>query len=327
MNDLRSLKQDERMEEMLEMLESMEKELTQKDSIIRQKDSEIRTLQGQLNESLNLCEKLNSENKTENVQALKNELKQTRELLQSEKEKRADSTIEEYQDKLRHAEREKEYALTHQKKVEIPVEKPVLYERCRNCDRKAYQQAKERYEHQRNGLEKKYRSKTVGFDAMLIVLLWYAIVTTVFAAMRSGIFLGDFTAFFEVLWDGIRQSCKWIVGVAKALAQVGDRIPNEMIAIIVHWLLFIIVIAGVAGVIGVLIVIVEKKVTKAYRENYWDVISAGAAVISLAVAVYFGDWIKFFVKLNLVALLLLVQAVYVGIRAYVKGCKRARGYY
>ena len=327
MNDLRSLKQDERMEEMLEMLESMEKELTQKDSIIRQKDSEIRTLQGQLNESLNLCEKLNSENKTENVQALKNELKQTRELLQSEKEKRADSTIEEYQDKLRHAEREKEYALTHQKKVEIPVEKPVLYERCRNCDRKAYQQAKERYEHQRNGLEKKYRSKTVGFDAMLIVLLWYAIVTTVFAAMRSGIFLGDFTAFFEVLWDGIRQSCKWIVGVAKALAQVGDRIPNEMIAIIVHWLLFIIVIAGVAGVIGVLIVIVEKKVTKAYRENSWDVISAGAAVISLAVAVYFGDLIKFFVKLNLVALLLLVQAVYVGIRAYVKGCKRARGYY
>lgn len=327
MNDLRSLKQDERMEEMLEMLESMEKELTQKDSIIRQKDSEIRTLQGQLNESLNLCEKLNSENKTENVQALKNELKQTRELLQSEKEKRADSTIEEYQDKLRHAEREKEYALTHQKKVEIPVEKPVLYERCRNCDRKAYQQAKERYEHQRNGLEKKYRSKTVGFDAMLIVLLWYAIVTTVFAAMRSGIFLGDFTAFFEVLWDGIRQSCKWIVGVAKALAQVGDRIPNEMIAIIVHWLLFIIVIAEVAGVIGVLIVIVEKKVTKAYRENSWDVISAGAAVISLAVAVYFGDWIKFFVKLNLVALLLLVQAVYVGIRAYVKGCKRARGYY
>ena len=327
MNDLRSLKQDERMEEMLEMLESMEKELTQKDSIIRQKDSEIRTLQGQLNESLNLCEKLNSENKTENVQALKNELKQTRELLQSEKEKRADSTIEEYQDKLRHAEREKEYALTHQKKVEIPVEKPVLYERCRNCDRKAYQQAKERYEHQRNGLEKKYRSKTVGFDAMLIVLLWYAIVTTVFAAMRSGIFLGDFTAFFEVLWDGIRQSCKWIVGVAKALAQVGDRIPNEMIAIIVHWLLFIIVIVGVAGVIGVLIVIVEKKVTKAYRENCWDVISVGVAVISLAVAVYFGDWIKFFVKLNLVALLLLVQAVYVGIRAYVKGCKRARGYY
>lgn len=107
--------------------------------------------------------------------------------MQSEKEKkkRADSRVEECQDKLRQAEREREYALTDQKKVEIPVEKPVLYERCRNCDRKAYQQAKERYEHHRDGLEKKYKAKTVGFDAMLVVLWWYAIVTTIFAAMRS----------------------------------------------------------------------------------------------------------------------------------------------
>lgn len=329
MNDLRSSKQDERMEEMLEVLESMEQELAQKATILQKKDSEIQILQGQLNESLNLCEKLNSENKAENVQALKNELKQTRELLQSEKEKkkRADSTIEECQDKLRQAEREKEYALTHQKKVEIPVEKPVLYERCRNCDRKAYQQAKELYEHQRNGLEKKYKAKTAGFDAMIIVLWWYAIVTTVFAAMRSEIFLDDFTAIFDALWNGIRQSCKWVVGVAKALAQVGDRMPNEMIAIMVHWLLFIIVIVGAIAVVGILIVIIEKKVTKLYRENCCDVISVGVTVTSLALVVYFGDWIKALARLNLVALLLLVQAVYVGIRVYVKGCKRARGYY
>ena len=329
MNDLRSSKQDERMEEMLEMLESMEKELTQKDSIIRQKDSEIRTLQGQLNESLNLCEKLNSENKAENVQVLKNELKQTKELLQNEKEKkkRADSTIEECQDKLRQAEREKEYALTHQKKVEIPVEKPVLYEMCQNCDHKAYQQAKERYEHQRNGLEKEYKAKTVGFDVMIKVLWWYAIVTTIFAAMRSEIFLGDFTAFVDTIWNGICRSGKWIVDIGNVLAQVGDRIPNEMLAIIVHWLLFIIVIIGGVGAVGVQTVIVEKKVAKVYQENCWDVISVGIVVISLVMAVYFGDWIKVLVKLNLVALLLLVQAVYVGIRAYVKGCKRARGYY
>ena len=328
MNDLRSSKRDERMEEMLEMLESMEKELTQKDSIIQQKDSEIRTLQGQLNESLNLCEKLNSENKAENVQALKNELKQTKELLQSEKEKkkRADSTIEECQDKLRQAEREKEYALTHQKKVEIPVEKPVLYERCRNCDRRAYQQAKERYEHQRNGLEKKYKAKIVGFDAMLVVLWWYAIVTTIFAAIRSETFLSDFTAFVDTVWNGICQSGKWIVNVGNALAQVGDRIPNDTMAIVAHWLLFVIVIVGTAVAVGMLMVIAEKKVTKVYRENCWDMISVGVAVTSVALVVYFGDWIKGFVKLNLVVLLLLVQAVYVGIRVYVNGCKRARGY-
>lgn len=248
--------------------------------------------------------------------------------MQSEKEKkkRADSTIEECQDKLRQAEREKEYALTHQKKVEIPVEKPVLYERCRNCDRRAYQQAKERYEHQRNGLEKKYKAKIVGFDAMLVVLWWYASVTTIFAAIRSEIFIGDFTAFVDTVWNGIYQSGKWIVNVGNALAQVGDRIPNETVAIVVHWLLLIIVIVGTAVAVGMLMVIAEKKVTKVYRENCWDVISVGVVVTSIALVVYFGDWIKDFVKLNLVVLLLLVQAVYVGIRVYVNGCKRARGY-
>jgi hypothetical protein len=260
---------------------------------------------------------------------LKNELKQTKELLQSEKEKmkRGDNTVEKYQDKLQQAEQEKEYVLTHQKKVEIPVEKPVLYERCQNCDHKAYQQAKERYEHQRNGLEKEYKAKTVGFDVMIKVLWWYAIVTTIFAAMRSEIFLGDFTAFVDTIWNGICRSGKWIVDIGNVLAQVGDRIPNEMLAIIVHWLLFIIVIIGAVGAVGVQTVIVEKKVAKVYQENCWDVISVGIEVISLVMAVYFGDWIKVLVKLNLVALLLLVQAVYVGIRAYVKGCKRARGYY
>ena len=88
MNDLRSSKQDERMEEMLEVLESMEQELAQKDTILQKKDSEIQILQGQLNESLNLCEKLNSENKAENVQALKNELKQTKELLQRKRKRK-----------------------------------------------------------------------------------------------------------------------------------------------------------------------------------------------------------------------------------------------
>ena len=126
---------------------------------------------------------------------------------------------------------------------------------------------------------------------------------------------------------GICQSGKWIVDVGNELAQVGDRISNEIVAIVAHWLLFIIVIVGAAVAVGVLIVIAEKKVAKGYRENCWDVISVGVVVTSVALVVYFGDWIKGFVKLNLVVLLLLVQAVYVGIRAYVKGCKRARGYY
>ena len=85
---------------------------------IRQKNSEIRILQEQLRESLNLCEKLNNENRAGNVQALQNDLKQTRELLQSEKEKlqNANLMIKDYQGRLYRVEKEKEFAITHQKK-------------------------------------------------------------------------------------------------------------------------------------------------------------------------------------------------------------------
>ena len=302
--------------------------MTDKNSISQQKNNVILTLQKQLDESLKLCEKLNKENKAENIQALKSELKQTREALQNEKEKRrkAETTIEECQDKLRRAEREKEYALTHQKKVEIPVEKPVLYERCRNCDRRVYQQAKEQCEHQRNGLEKKYKAKTMRFDAMLYILWWYAIVTTIFAAMRSEGVINDTFLFIRTMWSAIYQFGTGVISAGQYIAQLGDKISNEFIAVVVYWLLQIAIpVSAMAGA-GIILIAFGKKVAKTYRENCWDTVSVMVAILSVAIVVYFGDWIKQVMELNLVVLVVIIEVVYVCIRTYVNGCKRARGY-
>ena len=116
MSECRNLENVGQVEELLLMTEQMQDELDQKDQTIQE-------LNRQLSESLTLNEKLNSENKTENIQALKNDLRKTKELLQSEKEKThtVQAMIEECRDKLRQAEQERDYALSHQKKVEIPV--------------------------------------------------------------------------------------------------------------------------------------------------------------------------------------------------------------
>ena len=110
-------KSDDQLEELLLLTEQMQEELDQKDRTIEE-------LRVQLDESLTLNERLNSENRAGNIQALKNDLRKTKELLQSEKEKThaAEIMIEECRDKLRQAEQERDYALSHQKKVEIPVE-------------------------------------------------------------------------------------------------------------------------------------------------------------------------------------------------------------
>ena len=57
------------------------------------------------------------------------------------------------------------------------------------------------------------------------------------------------------------------------------------------------------------------------------VIGIMVAIMSTAIAIYFGDWIKSVISINLITLLLLVHVVYVGIRCYVKDWMEERGYY
>ena len=86
-------KSDDQLEELLLLTEQMQEELDQKDRTIEE-------LKVQLDESLTLNERLNSENRVGNIQALKNDLRKTKELLQSEKKKThtAQAMIEECRD-------------------------------------------------------------------------------------------------------------------------------------------------------------------------------------------------------------------------------------
>ena len=79
-------------EELLAMTEQMQDELDQKDQTIME-------LNRQLSRSLSLNEKLNSENRAENIEALRTRLKQTEERLTSETDsrKRADAEVVEFQ--------------------------------------------------------------------------------------------------------------------------------------------------------------------------------------------------------------------------------------
>ena len=69
------------------------------------------------------------------------------------------------------------------------------------------------------------------------------------------------------------------------------------------------------------------QVGKIYRKYCWDIISIMMAIMSTAIVIYFGEWIKSVIPINLIVLLLLVHVVYIGIRCYVKDWQEERGYY
>ena len=322
MNELRNSKSDDQLEELLLLTEQMQEELDQKDRTIRE-------LKVQLDESLTLNEKLNSENKAGNIQALKNDLRKTKELLQSEKEKTltAKDMIEECRDKLRQAEQERDYALSHQKKVEIPVEKPVLYQKCQNCNQTAYLKAKERYDTQREKLAGRYKTKTVMYEALMFLLIWYSVSTTLFQMIRSKVFISDCMVFFDTIATFVQTIAGGIIPAAKNMAQISNGISNPVVAGIVYWLIRILICGGCLVGAGIFLAFIGIKIVGLYKKYCWDMITIMVILISMATAIYFGNWIKTVLPINLLFFLLFVQLVYVGIRWYVKGWRETRGYY
>ena len=322
MTEYENSKSDDQLEELLMLTEQMQEELDQKDRTIEK-------LKMQIDESLTLNEKLNSENKAGNIQALKNDLRKTKELLQSEKEKThaAEIMTEECQDKLRQAEQERDYALSHQKKVEIPVEKPVFYQKCWNCNQTAYLKAKERYDTQREKLAGRYKAKTVMYEALIFLLIWYSISTTLFQMIRSKIFISDCVVFFDTIATFTQTIAGWVVLTGKTVAQISNGISNPVVAGIIYWLIKILVYSGCLVGAGILVVFIWMKIAELYKKCCWDMITIMVILISMATAIYFGKWIKTTLPVNLLFLLLLVQVIYVVIRWYVKGWRETRGYY
>ena len=322
MNELRNSKNDDQLEELLMLTEQMQEELDQKDRTIRK-------LKVQLDESLTLNERLNSENRAGNIQALKNDLRKTKELLQSEKEKTltAKDMIEECRDKLRQAEQERDYALSHQKKVEIPVEKPVFYQKCRNCNQTAYLKAKERYDTQREKMAGRYKAKTAMYEALMFLLIWYSASTTLFQMIQSKVFISDCRIFFGAIGTFTQTIAGWIALIGKNVAQISNGISNPVIDRIIYWLIRILICGGCLVGAGILVAFIGIKIAGLYKKYCWDMITILVTLISLEIAIYFGDWIKTVLPINMLFLLLLVQLVYVGIRWYVKGWQEARGYY
>ena len=322
MNELRNSKSDDQLEELLLLTEQMQEELDQKDRTIRK-------LKMQLDESLTLNERLNSENRAGNIQALKNDLRKTKELLQSEKEKTltAKDMIEECRDKLRQAEQERDYALSHQKKVEIPVEKPVLYQKCQNCNQTAYLKAKERYDTQREKLAGRYKTKTVMYEALMFLLIWYSVSTTLFQMIRSKVFISDCMVFFDTIATFVQTIAGGIIPAAKNMAQISNGISNPVVAGIVYWLIRILICGGCLVGAGIFLAFIGIKIVGLYKKYCWDMITIMVILISMATAIYFGNWIKTVLPINLLFFLLFVQLVYVGIRWYVKGWQETRGFY
>lgn len=202
----------------------------------------------------------------------------------------------------------------------------VIFEKCEKCDRTAYQKAKEKCDNRKRQLEKKYKKMTIGYESILFLLAWYSITTTLFTAILSPVFLNDCNIFFGALGKGMGSLFREFVIGADSFGQLSSGIPNRILSGLMYWLIVAIVMGILFIITGLLIVGIGYQVGKIYRKYCWDIISIVEVITSTVIAIYFGDWIKSVISINLITLLLLVHVVYIGIRCYVKDWMEERGY-
>ena len=165
------------------------------------------------------------------------------------------------------------------------------------------------------------------YEALMFLLIWYSVSTTLFQMIRSKIFISDCLVFFDTIATFTQTIAGWVVLTGKNMAQISDGISNPVIAGIVYWLIRILVCGGCLVGAGILVAFIGIKIAGLYKKYCWDMITVMVTLISMAIAIYFGDWIKTALSINMLLLLLFVQLVYVAIRWYVKGWRETRGYY
>lgn len=165
------------------------------------------------------------------------------------------------------------------------------------------------------------------YEALMFLLIWYSVSTTLFQMIRSKIFISDCVVFFDTITTFVQTIAGWVVLIGKNVAQISNGISNPVVAGIIYWLIRILICGGCLVGAGIFLVFIGIKIVGLYKKYCWDSITIMVILIRVAAAIYFGKRIKTTLPINRLFLLLFVQLVYVGIRWYVRGWRETRGYH
>lgn len=197
----------------------------------------------------------------------------------------------------------------------------------RNLNERATSKAKDMIQSKIQKLENKYRGKTAVYDGFLLGNLLYSVLVTFFTAVRSECFVIDFKAFFSTLWNFITIAISKLAYLGSLVAAWGNKIPQETVAIIAHWFLWITVVIGISVAVIVFLFIGMVKLYEYYIENLADTISLAVLLVSFAVVVFFAEQVKSIIPMNLLLLMIVTHVLYAGIRQCLTGWRAYRGYY
>jgi hypothetical protein len=173
----------------------------------------------------------------------------------------------------------------------------------------------------------KYKAMIAAIQSELWSTVLYAVVITLFMAAKSECFTENLINFFTGIAKVIKSLATNALSAGVWGAGVTDGIEVYALQQILYYLIIVVIIALICGVPGLLIFFAGRKYIEWYKKEIADHISLWVAVIVLAITIFFAEDISSILSFNLIWLNIIVHLIYCAGRAYVRGCKRNRGYY
>ncbi len=150
------------------------------------------------------------------------------------------------------------------------------------------------------------------------IILLYSIVVTIFTRVKSERVVADCTGVVMAIKDFCVNGFLKIVDLSEKVGSIGDKIEHPIVSEIVGISLKLIVfLAIICGILAVLY-FVGKFIVNVYKENCFDEISLFVVAITVAVLVWFAD----FMPLNIILMLILSHILYIVVRWYIKLYRR-----
>ena len=186
------------------------------------------------------------------------------------------------------------------------------------------QKAKRLTEDNRRHWQVWYQAKKAAMQGYVGVLTVICLVITVLSIIRQKVFCGDVIQFFWGFGKAIQMFAVRIHSIILLLAEVSKNVPNDMAAIILKWMMMVLLWIMPVVLIGFGIYKFWEKYGEDIRKGI-DVWNCSVGVVVLVGLVYFGDYVKEIISVNLFGLWLLVAVLLILAGWYVWGCKKHRG--
>lgn len=186
------------------------------------------------------------------------------------------------------------------------------------------QKAKRLIEDTHRQLQIWYQTKKAVMQGYVGVLTMICFVTTVLSVIRQRVFCEDVIGFFRGFGKVIQVFAVRMHSVILSMAEVTENVPNGVAEAVLKWLMVTLLWVMPVVLIGFGIYKFLQKYSEDIRKGI-DVWNCSVAVIILAGMVYFGDYVKGFVSINLFGMWLLGDILLILIGWYVWGCKKYRG--